>query len=345
MKLIGKNSFPPPRKILLIQLRRLGDTLLTTPAIRALAKQFPDAQIDFIAEDPGIEALFGHPQITRLMLAPKNGIAAWLSFMRTVRKVKYDWAIDFMSNPRSAQFAYFSGAKLRAGFDRRGRRWAFTHRMVEEAVDREAYAVDLRIEFMKLMGVPDAGRELEIYSDFAVPEEAARAREVVKQCGGKPIAAIAAGNPNAAKRYPADLMAKAIEGLQREGLEIVVTAGPGEQEFAHAIQQHLGSSITLLLDATVPVLAALYRKSVIYVGPDTGPKHVAVACGIPTVTIFGPGRPSNWNDPLSATNILIAAPCDTRPNCIESECAKRACLRKIQPEEVIHAAISLLKDN
>jgi ADP-heptose:LPS heptosyltransferase len=343
MKLIGKNSFPPPRKILLIQLRRLGDTLLCTPAIRALAAQYPQAQIDFIVEDPGIEALYGHPQITRLVHAPKIGIGALIRFIKEVRKVKYDWAIDFMSNPRSAQFAYFSGAKTRVGFDRRGRRWAFTHRMVEEPADREAYAVDLRMEFLKLMGVKSAGRELDTWSDFAMPEEAARAHEAVKQCGGKPVIAVCAGNPNSAKRYPADLMAKVIEDLQREGFGIVVTAGPGEQEFAHMIQQHTESPVTLLLEATVPALAALYRKSVIYIGPDTGPKHVAVACRIPTVTIFGPGRPSNWNDPLSANNILIAAPCDTRPHCIESECAKRECLRKIKPQEIIRAAMSLLK--
>jgi heptosyltransferase III len=342
MKLIGKNSFPTPRRILLIQLRRLGDTLLTTPAIRALAAQFPDAQIDFIVEDPGIDALYGHPQITRLMHAPKVGITAWLRFVKMVREVKYDWAIDFMSNPRSAQFAYFSGAKIRVGFDRRGRRWAFTHRMVEEAADREAYAVDLRMEFLKLMRVKSAGRELETYSDSVMLDEASRAEEAVKQCGGKPIAAICAGNPNSAKRYPADLMAKVIEGLQKEGLSIVVTAGPSEQEFAYAIQKHTGDTVALLLEATVPALAALYRKSVIYVGPDTGPKHVAVACRVPTVTIFGPGRPSNWNDPLSANNVLIAAPCDTRPNCIESECAKRECLRKIKPEEVIQAAMGLI---
>jgi len=102
----------------------------------------------------------------------------------------------------------------------------------------------------------------------------------------------------------------------------------------------LGAS--LLTDARVPTLAALYRQVALYVGPDSGPKHVAVACGIPTVTIFGPGRPSSWNDPQSSKSIVLTAPCDVRPNCIESDCARRECLRKIPPADVISAALRLL---
>jgi len=160
---------------------------------------------------------------------------------------------------------------------------------------------------------------------------------VLGALSGKRVAAVACGSANPAKRYPADLTAKVIEGLRTEGFEVVLTAGPGEGRFAEEIQRELKSEVPLIRDARVPTLAALYRGCAVYVGPDSGPKHVAAACGIPTVTIFGPGRPSNWNDPRNPRNVLITAPCDVRPNCIEAECAKRECLRKIAPEEVVKA--------
>jgi ADP-heptose:LPS heptosyltransferase len=342
MKLIGENSFPAPRRILLIQLRRLGDALLCTPAIRTLATRFPDAKIDFIAEYPASEALMCHPEISRLLVPPMTSGLEFFRFIRLLRRESYDWAIDFMSNPRSAQFARFSGAPVRIGLDRRGRRWAYTHRIHEEVADRDLYAVDLRLKILEQMGVNAAGRNLEIYADQAEPEEIEKVTQLLANVT-QPVIAVATGSANPAKRYPADLTAQVIEGLQRQGYCVVLSSGPSEVEFAEDILSYFKKDAPLILsNARVPTLTALYRKSAIYVGPDSGPKHVAVACGIPTVTIFGPGRPSNWNDPLRASSILITTPCDIRPDCIEFECAKRECLRKIQPEEIIKAAIGII---
>ena len=343
MKLIGKSEFPEPKRILMLQLRRIGDTLLGTPTIRALTTAFPDAKIDFVAEHPASETLLGHPSIDRLLIPPLTSGVELMKFIRLLKRERYDWAIDFMSNPRSAQFAWLSRAKVRLGLDRKGRRWAYTHRIVEETEDFELYAVDLRLKILELMGVTGAGRKLEVYSD-AVEIEECRRVELLLSKVSSPIIAVATGSANPAKRYPADLTAQIIEELQREGYAVVLTAGPGETEFAENVLSYFEQNPPLsLIDARVPTLAALYRKCVLYVGPDSGPKHVAVSCDIPTVTIFGPGRPSNWNDPLSATNVLITAPCKLRPHCVESECAKRECLRKIQPKEIVEAALRLLK--
>jgi ADP-heptose:LPS heptosyltransferase len=342
MKLIGKPEFPKPKRILILQLRRIGDTLLGTPAIRALAAKFPDAKIDFVAEAPANETLLGHPKIDRLLVPPMTSGLDLLRFIRLLKKERYDWVVDFMSNPRSAQFAWLSGAKVRIGLDRRGRRWAYTHRVLEDEQDLDLYAVDLRLKFLELMGVETAGRYLEIFADKVESGESRRVELLLSDIK-KPVIAVATGSANPAKRYPADLSAQVIEGLQREGYCVVLTAGPGETEFAEDILVYFEKDAPLVLtDARVPTLAALYRKCKLYVGPDSGPKHVAVACGIPTVTIFGPGRPSNWNDPLSKNNVLIMAPCKVRPNCVETECAKRECLRKIKPEEVVGAAMGLI---
>lgn len=342
MKLIGKPDFPEPKRILVLQLRRIGDTLLGTPALRALATKFPEAKIDFVAEQPAAETLLGHPVLDRLLIPPlTSGFELW-RFVRLLKKEKYDWAIDFMSNPRSAQFAWLSGAKVRIGLERRGRRWAYTHRIVEEEADLDLYAVDLRLKILELMGVDAAGRKLEIYADRVDSEEARRA--VLLKCDEqRPLIAVAVGSANPAKRYPADLTAQVIEGLQRAGYCVVLTAGPGEAEFAEDILSYFEQDAPLVMtDARVPTLAALYRRCRLYIGPDSGPKHVAVARGLPTVTIFGPGRPTNWNDPFSATNVLITAPCKVRPHCVEAECARRECLRKITPEEIVKAAQGLV---
>ncbi len=345
MKLRGKTVWAQPRRILLVQLRRIGDTLLCTPAIRALAGKFPDARIDFVAEKAAHETLLGHPQVDRLLVAPRrDGARAWLRFVKDLRREKYDWAIDFLSNPRSAQFTYLSGATTRVGLNRFGRRWAYTHHVIEERVDQAAYAVDLRLEVLRLLGVESRGRDLEIFCDSVDPEAVDRAMRVVAEVHERPIVAVATGSANSAKRYPADLTGKVIEHFRAEGFGVVLTSGPGESEFAEQILRQLSSPIPWLRGARVPALTALYRRVSLYVGPDSGPKHVAVACRIPTVTVFGPGQPSNWNDPLNQRNVVIAAPCDLRPACVESECATRGCLRRILPDEIVAAGLRLLRE-
>ena len=344
MLLRGRRDFPVPQRILIIQLRRIGDALLCTPAIRALAARFPEAKIDFMAESPADEVLWGHPLIDRLLVAPRHApFRDWLNCMRHLRAVKYDWTIDFFSNPRSAQFAFLSGAKIRVGLDRLGRKWAFTHHVVEEESDRNLYAADLRLNILQHLGISPMTRTLEIYSDHAAPDEVARVKDLLHGLPpGQPIVAVATGSANPAKRYPADLTAKVIESLRQNHRTVVLTSGPGETELAEEILGHLAEPIRHLRGARVPTLAALYRKCQLYIGPDSSPKHIAVACGLPTVTIFGPGNPANWNDPKNSRSIVLTAPCDLRPHCNEAECAKRGCMRKISPDQVTAAAESLI---
>ncbi len=345
MRLRGKAVELVPRRILLLQLRRIGDTLLGTPAIRALRKKFPDAKIDFLVEQPAHETLIGHPEIDRLLIAPRGeSVRAWIAFVRQLRQKRYDWAIDFLSNPRSAQFTFLSGARIRVGLDRFGRRWAYTHRVVEDESDRVAYAVDLRLGILGLLGVSPAGRNLEIYCDETVPAASEIVLPLIAATEGRLTVAIAAGSANPAKRYPVELTADVIRMLYSRGIVCILTSGPGETEFADAIVRQLNFPQLWLQDAHVPALAALYRRVSLYIGPDSGTKHIAVACGIPTVTVFGPGCPSNWNDPLNDHNIVLVAPCDIRPACIERECALKGDLKKISPGEVVAAAIRLLPE-
>jgi ADP-heptose:LPS heptosyltransferase len=193
------------------------------------------------------------------------------------------------------------------------------------------------------MGVPARGRALEIYADAAEPQEVERMKAALAPIATrKPIVAVATGTINPAKLYPPELVAEVISGLLRENFAVIVTAGPGERPLTEQALSLVQELVPVLFDARVPTLAALYRRVQLYLGPDSAPKHIAVACGLPTVTYFGPGRPSNWNDPQNPRNVVIAAPCAIRPDCTVEECVRRGCLKKIAPAELVRAAKALL---
>jgi len=342
MILRGKKNLGHPERILVIQLRRIGDALLCSPAVRALQRHFPDASVDFLAEPSAAEVYAGNPHLRDVLVAPtEKSLAVLLRFGDELRRRRYDWVVDFFSNPRSAQLAFLSGACVRVGLDRFGRRWSYTHHVVEEAEDRDLYAVDLRLRILERLRVPAAGRALEISADMHDATEAARAHAVLAAVErDKPVAALALGNPNPAKFYPPELSARLIELLRANGFSVVVTSGPGETELAEKTLAHLCQSPPHLTAARAASLAALYRRANVYVGPDSAPKHIAAACGIPTIAFFGAGRPANWHDAENPRDVLLVAPCDLRPQCTGADCARRECLRKISPEDILRAVLA-----
>lgn len=343
MILRGKKNLGRPERILVIQLRRIGDALLCSPAVRALKRHFPDANVDFLAEPSADEVFRGNPHLRDVLVAPtEKSLAAFLRFGRELRRRRYDWVVDFFSNPRSAQLAFLSGARVRVGLDRFGRRWSYTHHAVEEAEDRDLYAVDLRLQILEHLRVPAAGRTLEIFADEHDAAEAARAQaNLAKIENGQPMAALALGNPNPAKFYPPQLSARLIELLRASGFFVIVTSGPEETELAEKTLAHLAESPPHLTAARAASLAALYRRARVYVGPDSAPKHIAAACGIPTVAFFGAGRPANWRDAENPRDVLLIAPCELRPHCTGADCARRECLKKIPPEDILRAVLAV----
>ena len=91
------------RKILLIQLRRLGDVLMTTPAIRQLHQALPDAEITFLTEAPSEQLLQYNPHLSEVWLLPKK--MTWgesFNFLKQLRQMRFDCVLDFFGNPRSA---------------------------------------------------------------------------------------------------------------------------------------------------------------------------------------------------------------------------------------------------
>ena len=99
------------RKILLIQLRRLGDVLMTTPAIRQLHQALPDAEITFLTEAPSEQLLQYNPHLSEVWLLPKK--MTWgesFNFLKQLRQMRFDCVLDFFGNPRSAFISRLSGA-------------------------------------------------------------------------------------------------------------------------------------------------------------------------------------------------------------------------------------------
>ena len=137
-------------KILLIQLRQLGDILLTTPVIRAIREHDENIIVDVLTYPMGQLIIPGNPLVNRHIIAPQKGVLESLRFVRQVQKYRYDAVIDFMSTPRSAVIARLVKAKSRISFDT-GRRSLFTHVVARH--DTKDYIVREKFKLLEPLGI------------------------------------------------------------------------------------------------------------------------------------------------------------------------------------------------
>ena len=147
----------PDAKILIIQLRRIGDVLLTTPALRALRQKYPQARIDFLVEKPGGEILLGNPNLNRLLIYDKRARIAWI---KKIRAEKYDLILDFMRNPRTTLITLLSGARHRVCFRKKWRDYACNIKVEPDPVSK--YVPAFKLDLLKPLGVVNGDVSLDI---------------------------------------------------------------------------------------------------------------------------------------------------------------------------------------
>jgi ADP-heptose:LPS heptosyltransferase len=327
-----------PRRVLVVQLRRLGDVVLTTALLEDLGRAFPDTPVDFLVGDRAAPLLEHHPLIhERLVYERDHATRMW----RTVRARRYDWIVDLQSSPRTAPLALVSGAPVRAGFAVRGWGWVYTHRLARAGRAIE-YVARERQRMLEMLGVPIARTR----TSLALTEkERAAGRERLAAHGvghGAAVAALVLSAGEREKEWPPEHFAILADALARDGVQPVLFEMPGDA--AKVARACAGSRA--LVPMAVPALRdfmSVLAASDVLVSADTGPAHIATALHVPRVTIFGPEPPAAWapaDDPLViALRVESARALETVP---KTDPRASTLTAKVTPDEVLDAVRTLL---
>jgi heptosyltransferase-3 len=292
-----------PEKILVLQIRRLGDVLLTTPLLRALRHLFPQARLDFLSEAANHVVLADNPHLTRLWTYPvPGGPVRVLALARALSRERYDVSVDTLGDPRSAMIGFLAGARLRIGFDVRiPRRWAY-HRVVRR--DPSKYTVDRKLDLVRWLGeVP-----LDLRPEYRVPEAArAEAAGLWTKLGieGRRVAALSPVSRKKEKRWDPRAFAAVADRLAGEGFAILLLWGPGEESQASAVAAAMRAEPVLGGAPPVPQLAAMLERASVLVGNDNGMKHLAVAVETPSVAVHTVSSARSWNPPGDPRHVAV----------------------------------------
>jgi lipopolysaccharide heptosyltransferase III len=338
------------RRILVIRHRAGGDLLLTTPALRALRSSLPSASIEVVTSR-GLKAILeGNPDVDRVLDFDPRSLASRGALYARLLRGGYDAVLDLVSNPWSAWMSALTRARIRFGYDLRGRRWAYTHRLPREPRGPDGpilrYAPEAALDFVRAAGIAPRGHGLTFRVSAAADETVERWIAASGAELEKPMIACLPAGSWPAKTWLPERFAAVMEALAGEGT-VVWTWGPGERPFAEACRARMRAPSLLAPATGWQELGALLKRCSLWIGNDSGPKHLAVALGVPTVTIFGPTNPRTWH-PAEGPHAVVEVEGLECLHCNANVCPlpgerHMRCMRDLPAERVIAAARALLR--
>ncbi len=319
-----------PQRILIIQLRRIGDVLMCTPAIRALRQKFPGSHIAFLTEIESEPIVRLNPYLDEGIILDKKiygNIFYLLKIIKDLRKKKFDLAIDFFGNPRSAYFTFFSGARYRLGFDLPYRR--ILYNLSAPRGTGMEYAALSRLNALNELGIESKDCKLDFYISDEARQFAVDFFKKENINDGNLVISVSPTSRRKFNFYSLDRYAQICDWLIQEfSAKIILVRGSGEEGIINDLSSKMKSKpITSPPTPTLMELGAILERYDLHIGNDNGTKHIATAMGKPTFTIYGPNSPLSWTYPDPSRHRYVKKEVDCQ-NCENEKhrCESLECL-------------------
>ena len=321
-------------KFLLIQLRRIGDVLMTTPSIRLLHESFANANVTFLTESPSDQVLNENPNLNEILVYRKpESITEVLRYFMHLRSRKSDCVIDFFGNPRSALMTRFSGAPMRIGFDFRGRSLAYTHSV--KISGEVTYSAADKAQLLRPLGISVSDFRLDVFTE---EKDQIYANNLFKKLGVAEKDFVVSLSPVSRQPYkvwPAERFGQVADWLiEKYSAKILFLSGPGEKHFVESVRALM--KMPALPDYSVPTLTetlSILKRVDLHLGNDNGIRHVAVAADTPSLAIFGRPWAANWTPPEPTPHHALEYDPGCKKKCVYPKC-KLECLKGVNVEAV-----------
>jgi len=330
------------QRILLIQLRAIGDVILTTGAVRLVKEHFPDADIDFVTNTIPAEILRDNPNINQIISKryKKNDILGAAKFFAGLRRNRYDIVIDFLGTPGTAQMTFFSGAKVRIGYDLRIRKLAYTH--VQPKARSDIYNALAKMTLLEPLEIEPRDPYPAIYVLEEAQEWIAAFLEE-QQLDPLKLVAVAPAAKRQARRWLPEYYAEVSDWLIQNGYSVVMPWGPGEKKYVENVIRQMKHEPVLTPPMNLMQLAALLQKCRLLLCNCGGTKHFATAVGTATLSMYGASDPRAWTPPNDPRHVYLVADVDCI-NCGQKDCEPMDCMKRLTPDRVIETAQRMLVD-
>ena len=337
-----------PRNLLLVMPTWVGDCVMATPAVRSLRRRFPDARLTALVRRNGKPLLVGLPTLDRVLSYPsKTGL---MKLAGRLKRGGFDAAVLFPNSFKTALLAKTAGIPRRIGYDRDGRGFLLTDKLLPQKDAGRFVPVPTLRYYLGLAGYlgGDAGdgrMELGITANDRRSAGRVLAAAGVDERSPRPWVLLNPGAQyGAAKLWLPEYFAAVADRFAAErSATVLVSAAPNERPIVEEIRRHAKRPFANLSahGMTLGALKAICADADLMLTNDTGPRHVAAAVGTRVATLFGPTDP-RWTTldyPLEVELMekVFCGPCQLKTCPLDHRCMTR-----LTPERVYAEATRLL---
>ncbi len=337
---------PKSLKILVIRLDRIGDVVLSLPAISAVRERFPDASISLMVRPAVHELVEGHPAVDEVISygyekgGPHRFYLGYFRFLKEIISRRFDVAFVLHPSRRSVLIPALAGIPYRVGFDT-GDSFLLTHKATDKRHEGKKHESEYTLDVVRAFGTGNL--KLEKPKISISPSDREKALEKLKNAFGGSLPgvllAVHAGASCPSKRWPLERFAELGRKVIREkGASIVLLGGAEEKGASETLAGEIGPrAVSLAGKLNLKESAAVLAQAGCLISNDSGPVHIAAAVGTRTVVIFGRNKaglsPVRWK-PLGEGHRWIQKDVGCQV-CLAHRCPiEFECLKAVTVEEV-----------
>lgn len=326
------------KRVLVVRLRSIGDTVLSTPSLIALRRFLPDAQIDILLEDWVAPVLEGFEAVDNVLTVGKTAQSR-LKTAWQIRRNKYDVAFNLHGGTTGTFFVRASGAKHRVGFASYQYSFLYNHLAPspqEFWTQEKAHSAEQQLALLGAVGIPVADKPK---TQLAIPEKSPI------RSSKFPFALIHPAAAFATKQWSAENFAEIAEYLVQKGLQVVAIGTKNESATIDKLIQNSKVPIQSYDRLTLPQVINLASRAKIFVGNDSGIAHITAAVKTPSVVIFGSSNRAHWSPWTDAPNEMVYEEfnCQPCPGYVCEKFGEPRCILEVKTESVIGAIENILK--
>lgn len=324
------------RKVLLIRLRSIGDTVLATPSLQALKRFLPRAEIDFLVEDWVAPVLAGHELVNQLITLEGASLAARARAALQARARNYDVVYNLHGGTTATFLTRATGARHRVGYASYQYAGLHNHQAPSPLLlwgQEKAHSAEQQLALLGWTGVPVTDRPRTRLAITTEADDVINQRLTSAGLVEKKFALLHPAAAFATKQWAAKNFARVVEFLAERNIPTVAIVGPNQRDVINELIDAAGTQV-VTFELSLPEVTALAARSHLFVGNDSGIAHIAAAVGTRCVVIFGSSNTAHWRPwtTVAAEMVLEKMPCQP--------CHGYFCEKFPEPECILRVPVS-----
>lgn len=348
------------RPILITRTDRVGDVVLSLPVIKTLAKTFPASPIYFLTSSYSAPVVENYPGLSGVLIYDSddevNSELREKQLIEQIKDLKIGVSVSLLHDKKVASILKKAGIKKRVGPINKLSGFFYYNKFEAQHRSKADYhELEYNLKLLRFLNVPEKNFETKLELD---PSSTAHsiAEEKLKELGCdtyKPYMVVHATCGGSARNWRYAYYAELATRLHRKtGLNIILTGVKKDEQILASLAQHIRGEVYNTAGLfNLKELISVISGSRIFIGPSTGPMHIAVATGVPVLAIFSPIKAQSarrWGPYTHYTKeAVVLAPkldCPAKFECLGKKCDYYDCMDLVTIDEMFEKALSLYED-